>query len=85
MKQIQKQPKMDRKTHTILKISSKKKSAVLRLLPNVCDFQKENHILGYGFKNLYKIFSIANGFFFLCDFHLWACDFVRWMDGIWPT
>jgi hypothetical protein len=29
---------------------------VLRLLPNVCDFQKENHLwvypIGYGFKNL---------------------------------
>jgi hypothetical protein len=25
---------------------------VLRLLPNVCGFQKENHTLGYGFKNL---------------------------------
>jgi hypothetical protein len=25
---------------------------VLRLLPNVCDFQKENHTLGDGFKNL---------------------------------
>jgi hypothetical protein len=23
-----------------------------RLLPNVCDFQKENHTLRYGFKNL---------------------------------
>jgi hypothetical protein len=22
---------------------------VLRLFPNVCDLQKENHILGYGF------------------------------------
>jgi hypothetical protein len=28
------------------------KPKVSRLLPNVCDFQKENHILGYGFKNL---------------------------------
>jgi hypothetical protein len=25
---------------------------VWRLLPNVCDFQKENNIQGYGFKNL---------------------------------
>jgi len=25
---------------------------VSRLLPNVCDFQKENHTLVYGFKNL---------------------------------
>jgi hypothetical protein len=30
---------------------------VLRLLPNVCDYQKENHSLVYGFKNLWK--SIA--------------------------
>jgi hypothetical protein len=25
---------------------------VSRFLPNACDFQKENHTLGYGFKNL---------------------------------
>jgi hypothetical protein len=25
---------------------------VSRLLPNVCDFQKENHTLGYGLKNI---------------------------------
>jgi hypothetical protein len=25
---------------------------VSRLLPNVCDFQKENNTPGYGFKNL---------------------------------
>jgi hypothetical protein len=25
---------------------------VSRLLPNISDFQKENHNLGYGFKNL---------------------------------
>ncbi len=32
---------------------------------NVCDFQKENHTLGYGFKNLYKIYSLASyGFLF---------------------
>jgi hypothetical protein len=32
---------------------------VSRLLPNVCDFQNENHTLGYGFKNLHeKHFSI---------------------------
>jgi hypothetical protein len=24
----------------------------LENLPNVCDFQKENHTLGFGFKNL---------------------------------
>jgi hypothetical protein len=35
---------------------------VSRLLPDVCDFQKENHTPGYGFKNLYKIYSLAYGF-----------------------
>jgi hypothetical protein len=39
---------------------------VLRLLPNVCDFQKENHTLGYGFKNVKKIYSLACGFYSLC-------------------
>jgi hypothetical protein len=28
------------------------KPKVLRLLPSVWDIQKENHTLGYGFKNL---------------------------------
>jgi hypothetical protein len=37
---------------------------VSRLLPNVCDFQKENHTLGYGFKNLKKIYGLAYGFLF---------------------
>jgi hypothetical protein len=37
---------------------------VSRLLPNVCDFQKENHTLGYGFKNLKKIYGLAHGFSF---------------------
>jgi hypothetical protein len=42
------------------------KPKVSRALPNVCDFQKEsldfekeNHRLGYGFKNLWKIHSSA--------------------------
>ncbi len=35
---------------------------VSRLLPNICDFQKENLTLGYGFKNLSKIYSRAYGF-----------------------
>jgi hypothetical protein len=30
---------------------------VSRVLPNVYDFQKENHTLGYGFKNLQKIIA----------------------------
>ncbi len=34
------------------------------LLASVCDFQKENHTLGYGFKNLSKIYSLAYGFLF---------------------
>jgi hypothetical protein len=29
-----------------------RKPKVSRLLPDVCDFRKENHTLGYGFKNL---------------------------------
>jgi hypothetical protein len=37
---------------------------VSRLLSNVCDFQKENHTLGYGFKNLNKTCSLAYGFLF---------------------
>jgi hypothetical protein len=40
----------------------KKKSAIL--LPNVCDFKKENHILGYGLKTLEKNDSLAYGFLF---------------------
>jgi hypothetical protein len=52
-----KQLKNQRKIHTvqrILKVSRKKirEPKFLRLLPNVCDFQKESHTLGYGFKNL---------------------------------
>jgi hypothetical protein len=31
-------------------LKSQEKNA--RLLPNVCDFQKDNHTPGYGFKNL---------------------------------
>jgi hypothetical protein len=58
MKHIQNNHKIiHRKTHTslwILKSSRKKnrEQKVLRLLPNVCDFQTENHTLKYGFKNL---------------------------------
>ncbi len=37
---------------------------VSRLLPNVCDLQKENHTLWYGYKNLLKIYSLAYGFLF---------------------
>jgi hypothetical protein len=44
---------------------------VSRLLPKVCDFQIENHTLGYGFKNPWKIYSLAYRFFICCDFHLW--------------
>jgi hypothetical protein len=36
---------------------SRKNPRTKRLLPNVCDFQEENHTLGYGFKNLKKIYS----------------------------
>jgi hypothetical protein len=41
-----------------------KEPKVSRLLSNVCDFQKESHTLGYGFKNLLKIYSLAYGFLF---------------------
>jgi hypothetical protein len=58
-----KQPKIRRKIHTsiwILKIYRKTSTKqVSRLSPKVCDFQKENHTLGYGFKNLKKIYSLA--------------------------
>jgi hypothetical protein len=37
---------------------------VSRLLPNVCNFQKENNTLGYGFKNQKKIYSLVYGFLF---------------------
>jgi hypothetical protein len=44
-----KQQKFHRKIHTSLwKIHAPK---VSRLLPNVCDFQKENHTQKYGFNN----------------------------------
>jgi hypothetical protein len=44
------------------------KTKVWRVLPNVCDFQKENHTLGYEFKNLQKVSSLAYGFlFFVSD------------------
>jgi hypothetical protein len=40
-------------------------------LPNVCDFQKENHTLRYGFKNLKKIYSLFYSMVsYFCDFHL---------------
>jgi hypothetical protein len=42
---------------------------VLRLLPNVWDFQKENHTLGYGFQNIYP--------------SLWILFFVISISG-WP-
>ncbi len=40
------------------------------LYPVVCDFQKQNRMLGYRFKNLQKNYSVAYGFFILCDLHL---------------
>jgi hypothetical protein len=49
-------PKIHWEIHTslwIFEISRKnfREPKVLRLLPNVCDFQKENHAQGYGFNN----------------------------------
>jgi hypothetical protein len=32
--------------------------------------KKENHTVGYGFKNPQKIYSLAYGFFIHSDFHL---------------
>jgi hypothetical protein len=69
IKNNQKSMKQSQQTipaYGFLKILSKKsaKPKVSTLLPNVCDFQKENHTLGYGFKNLKKIYSLAYGFFF---------------------
>jgi hypothetical protein len=49
------QPKIQRKILPLDFKSLEKKICepkVSRLLPNVCDFRKENHTLGYGFKNL---------------------------------
>ncbi len=50
-----KQPKIYRKIHTSLWVSKNLKKKihepeVSRLLPNVCDFQKENRTVRYGFK-----------------------------------
>jgi hypothetical protein len=41
-----------------------RKPNVSRLLPNLCDYHKKIHNLEYGFKNLYKISSLACGFLF---------------------
>jgi hypothetical protein len=45
---------------------------VLRLLPNVCDFQKENHTLPYLDLKIYKknLKTPSLWIFYLCDFHL---------------
>jgi hypothetical protein len=64
------QPKTPSKIHTslwILKISRKKSANQnsQRLLPSVSYFQKENHTLGYGLKNLQEVYSLAYGFCFL--------------------
>jgi hypothetical protein len=37
---------------------------VSRFSPKFCDFQEENQILGFGFKNLQKIYSLAYGYLF---------------------
>jgi hypothetical protein len=52
---------------------------VSRLLPNVCEFQKENHTQRYGFKNLKKIYSLVYGYvFFVISISVWyltvLCD-----------
>jgi hypothetical protein len=48
---------------------------VLILLPNVCYFLKENQCLEYGFKNLYKIYSLA----------YWLLFFVISISGNWKV
>jgi hypothetical protein len=63
LKNIHKQPKIHRKIHTSQWIL-KPKPKVSRPLPNVCDFQNKHHTLGYGFKNLSKIYSLAYWFIF---------------------
>jgi hypothetical protein len=45
---------------------------VSRLFPNVCDFQKVNRTLEYGFKNLKKIDSLAYGFLVLVISISWS-------------
>jgi hypothetical protein len=48
-------------------LNLKKKNSLtkrLKTFAKCCDFQKENHTLGYGYKNLQKIFSLAYGFLF---------------------
>jgi hypothetical protein len=52
---------------------------VLRLSPNVCNFQKENHTLGYGFKNLKKIYSLAYGFVILISRNIKWISLEYWM------
>jgi hypothetical protein len=48
----------------MLKITRKnaQRPKVSSFLPNVSDFQKENHPLGYVFKNLEKIYSLKKCF-----------------------
>jgi hypothetical protein len=53
MKQIQDNQKLIGKSiqaSGVLKISRKKSAK--RQMPNVCDFQIENHTLGHGLKNI---------------------------------
>jgi hypothetical protein len=59
---------MYRENHIILKISRKNlRTETLETLPNICDFQKENHTLGYGFKNLKKRFGFLFFVISICD------------------
>jgi|LakMenEpi03Aug12_release.lakeMendotaPanAssembly.Ray.scaffolds.fasta_scaffold738916_1 hypothetical protein len=54
-----KQPKIHWKVHSNMDFKNLKEKihelTVSRLLRNVCDFQKENHTLGYGFKFFYSL------------------------------
>jgi hypothetical protein len=46
------------------------KPKLSRLWPNICEFQKENHTLGYGFKNPKKIFGFLFFVISISDQHL---------------
>jgi hypothetical protein len=58
MKQIQNNQKSTGNPYQPMGLKNPKKKIcepkVLRLLPNICDFQIENHNPGYEFKNLYS-------------------------------
>jgi hypothetical protein len=56
------QPKILGKKSKISRKNPQTKS--LKAFAKCFEFQKENRTLEYGFKNLYKIYSLADGFLF---------------------